>query len=647
MTDQRTKHSGGEDTGSARDRIALRQRLERFARLRSAQRALPASARDLAEAEENAFRAARIRDKLGELAALEGSTSEVTEALTLAQPEIDAELDTMSEELRSHADETDFVQLRATIPQAVELHRKEVIALLELLLEDRAGLVDRIPRIEYLITMLSTEMEEGQRTLKHDPATLTSMLGEFDVAPADGMEPGAIAIEFYQAASFEPHDLTPQRELRRLRERKIELGAACLTPDILRAIVTYNARLYNCIEASREASRAEDLDFEALFNPTELDAASVPTAEANVTGLEEDDEIWERIGRDPQTPSVFESDEIKRIREALRRRLNGIPIGSTASERVALALSANDLGSLEREALMADEPDEEQDVIARAIIVGSMVRDLGVVCTEFDDLGVREDYLTDSWIRELSESFGRIVTSKATSPEEYDVASQLSGIKTKHLFTPMAALNAAQKRTPVVAAPGADDAAEEMNKIGREAVLDAAGGLERIKNFYYTNDAETTAGLGSINKKRVFFTSLPLMFLLSTMAVNWITAEPPNVKTLRSQELSESSPYLASAYRSSRGHGGILIGRVDPGYLDLGPRERYEVARAMSDRIGSDGVREMMIYDARGRLRIHFVQGTLRMPREPKEPQKTSKRDSQGDEWNRVPGAARGQDTWF
>jgi hypothetical protein len=611
MADQSNQCERVGKTKCARDRVAVRSRVERFARVRSAARALPASAQDLAAADENSNNAANLRTKLSQLVALEGTQEQISEALAEAQPEVDAELDAMAHELRTRVEQIDFAQLRATIPQFAELHRKEVVALLEVLLEEPDAIESLIPRIEYLITMLSTETQDGQRAVKHDPSALSPFLASFEGKMHSSRDSGAVAIEFYEAATFGSDDPKPKFDIRRTRKRKAELGVDCLVPEILRAIVTYNARLYNYIEASRDASCAEDLTIESLFaSPGEADGEAVDTA---ARSLDEDDEIWARIGRDPEVRSVMKSDEIKRIQEAMARRLSGIPIGSSSSERVALALDVNELGAFERSALVAANPGDEQDVIARTVILGLMNRDLGSIRSEATDMGIRDFELTNAWVRELSERFGRLVSAKALSPDDYDLARELAAIKAKHLFTPVAVLNAGKKRTVLAEAPGEDDAAQEMRKVGREAAHAASNGIRQIANFYTEQSSEPNGGR-TLKKRRIAITSAPLMFLLSMMSWNWITAEPLDAETLSPNSLSRASAHLASAYRSGSGDGGMLIGQLDPDYLELKPLQQYEAAKTMAARLGGDGVREGMIYDSRHKLRIHFAQGKLRLP---------------------------------
>ncbi|MBJ22666.1 MAG: hypothetical protein GY910_12730 [bacterium] len=75
----------------------------------------------------------------------------------------------MEEELLKQFDALDFVALRAGIPRSVATHRHEGVALLVTLLGARAALLGRLPRVEYLITMLSTEEADHRRNIVTTP----------------------------------------------------------------------------------------------------------------------------------------------------------------------------------------------------------------------------------------------------------------------------------------------------------------------------------------------------------------------------------------------------------------------------------------------------------------------------------------------
>jgi hypothetical protein len=83
---------------------------------------------------------------------------------------------------------------------------------------------------------------------------------------------------------------------------------------------------------------------------------------------------------------------------------------------------------------------------------------------------------------------------------------------------------------------------------------------------------------------------------------------------LGSHELASASPYMQSAYRDRKGTGRRVVGTIDPRWTALEPEERVEVARAMAQRLRLRAVQELMVYDDRRLLQIHYAGGELRIP---------------------------------
>jgi hypothetical protein len=107
---------------------------------------------------------------------------------------------------------------------------------------------------------------------------------------------------------------------------------------------------------------------------------------------------------------------------------------------------------------------------------------------------------------------------------------------------------------------------------------------------------------------------MALVIMLVLTAANWMGTPKTTVGIVAADELSAISRFIASAYRSEKGHGGLFIGRVRPAFLVLGDERRLEEARRLSTRLEEVGVREAMLYDSWGRLHVHYADGTLRRP---------------------------------
>lgn len=591
-----------------RDHLAARSLTERFTRLRSAHRALPSAAADLQERSDREARAESLRAELKQFI----ETEEVSELeIAAARQPLDARLDEMERELLARFDLIEFVSLRATIPRSVESHRREVVALLESLLVARDGLVARLSKVEYLITMLSTEEVEGRRNIKYDPVRLTPMLEAFSVEGLDPLEADAIAGELYQIASLDADSENPVRVLRSVRSRKESIGLGCLCPNVLRAVVTYNVRMFNHVESATDRSRVSDEMLDGLFGPETRLAEMEESAKASPSPADENLQL--AVLTPEVETSVFESRELSGVIDALRRRLRGMPIGSCTSERIALILDVGDLDPVESRALKADERDAQARLLAFTAVVGLLLRDMGAVESQLSELGVSTRALSGCWVRELNARLSEIVSQNLTS--DYALASKLSGIKAKHLLTPMSRAKAEERESSCD--PGrVDDAGIVENQESPHAIPFGSKRKRKAKPAETQSLASGFMQWASMAKERLAapVAGMALVIVLVLTAANWMGTPKTTVGIVAADELSAISRFIASAYRSEKGHGGLLIGRVKPAFLALGDERRLDEARRLSVRLEELGVREAMLYDSRGHLHVHYVDGALRRP---------------------------------
>jgi hypothetical protein len=593
-----------------------------FARLRSAERAMPTAAIQMAHAEAQESRASSLRETLSVLASKEAPPKVLAQELNARLGELDQKLDDLRRDLLERFDSIPFVALRASIPRSVESHRSEVAALLEVLLRDRNELLERLPRVEYLITMLSTEEDEGRRNIVHDPVTLTPALEDFSVESLEAVDADAIAMELYQAAELDSDSENFHETLRALRVRKQDIGLGCLTPVVLRAVVTYNARMFNSVESLAEASRASDLVLDEELSILEETIDSLGDLDADEFVQEEEakeevveEEIGQETAGESAPTSVFECEALDSITEAVRIRLQGGMVGRRGpGERIAVILDQGSLESLESEAILAESPTSQQEIVARTTIVGLMLRDLGPLQDPLEKLGITHDQLCDSWVRELNESFGQLLTEMLADPRAYEMTSRLSGIKTKHLLKPFKALNTAT-RGSVPDGFGSDEASTEMRKAARAAAgvpAAAPGGSRALRSADQT--AGFGVGLGGTRKKAIAAAAL-VTIAVGLVLSNVIGLMPSDVKTLSSGSLRDTSSYLQSAYRNEKGRGGLMIGRVDSLFAELSIEGKIEAAEEMVESFEIQGIREAMLYDARGMMQVHYAAGQLHRPR--------------------------------
>ena len=141
-----------ESPSLARSEVVARVR--RFAALRAAQRALTPSVRS-PESLPTAGPLRAIRDQLRALLeAVESPSGGATAFGEADLPGIDDALDGYARQLRMVADGVSMPQFRASLPEAAQAQRGEVLALLDLLIEDDEPLDARLRLVDYLVTLL-------------------------------------------------------------------------------------------------------------------------------------------------------------------------------------------------------------------------------------------------------------------------------------------------------------------------------------------------------------------------------------------------------------------------------------------------------------------------------------------------------------
>jgi hypothetical protein len=611
--------------------------MARFAELRSASRALPAVGSDVSGAAGREERASKLREGLAELGKREASSDDLVQVLDRATAEIGVQLDVLERDLLDRFDGLDFVSLRASVPQSVESHSHEVLALLEVLLARRDELLARLPRVEYLITMLSTVEVDGRRNIVRDPAALTPTLENFTVASLDSQQAEAFAMELYQAATLDSDSENFHPTLRALREQKQSVGLGCLCPNVLRAVVTYNARMFNSVEALSALSRASDAVVDEAFAISAdhaVDQLDSLDSDGVAVDLEEPEQGTPDEETDQGSVSVFDSTALGCVIEALRRRLDGEQVGTDSPERVALVLDQSLLDPLEITAIRAMSPDAEQNVLARTAVVGLMLRDFGSIASESLPLGIAFDQLSDAWVRELSQAFARLISEKLADPRAYELTSKLSSIKSKHLLKPFNALKAGNReassnlsgiderkpqtnRSPQAATGGASPKERRRESQAGRRQGDAPGTRSGGAGGRRRADAATQGFSFTLGESRLKLTAAAALVItaLGLVVSNMIGVSPDSIEILGPRSLSQTSPYLQSAYRNEEGRGGLLVGRVEVQFEALLLEEKIKAAEEMVLNFESQGIREAMLYDSRGMMQVHYAGGRLHRPR--------------------------------
>lgn len=602
----------------AGDRVVLKSRFKRFADLRSAQRVLAVIApRDHEEIQE---RTGALRQALTQIARLEGSDEEISQAIRDSLPALDEQLEVLAGDLGRLVEQVSFPQLRSTIPQLAGTHRHDVIAVLNLLLENRATLAKNLFRVEYLITLLASEQNGTRRRIVHDPPQISPMLARLCEELENERPPEATGAElmFFQAAALDAALDTDSgariNELRHMRQSKQELGIFCLVPGVLRALVTYNTRIFNKMQGELEESRDADIEFELLF----LDQDFADEDES----LEDSDKDWvsefeEGIGR-ASTLSVFESKGVGRIAEALRRRLAGVPIGSCASENIALSIELFDLEPIERAALMDASSHAEGKLIACTLIVGALNQDYPAYRQVLQELEIEEQDVRGTWVSELDGLLQAAIAKRIVSPDQYEDATFLSNLKSKCLYSALSLLaqKSRDERGPLRARGDEQHATLEMQEAAQAAAAESSTGSVRV----HSSDSESQVHDERVAKAkqsvlRRAATAVGAVTILATLASNLIVREPTDVAILRPIVLAQISEYLTTGYRDKAGRGTQFIGRIDQDWVKLAAAEKRRTAAEMIERLKGEGVTQVLVYDDRLRLQVHFAGNKIRLPK--------------------------------
>jgi len=591
-------------TDSARG-DGLRSRLEVFARLRSAHRALPAAAMLIDAWDAREDEAHELRVALEHLSEAEGTSEPAEDAFE----DIDRRLVAMEVALLDHFDGLGFASLRAAIPRAIASHRHEVISLLEVALDDQQGLARRLPEVEYLITMLSTEELDGQRSIVRDPVSLTQRLSTFEVEGLSAEAAEAVAIDLYQVASLDTDGDDPSQVLMETRARKEAIGIGCLHPTILRAVVTYNARMFNWVESAATAARESDAFLQDLLpGSAEREENIWVESSSDLESLEE------RL-REPS--SVFDGGALDAVMESLRQRLLGGEAGGDAAGRLALVIDLSRLDAIEREALLSEARSDQERLLALTAVVGLLIRDLGAVQSGLEELGLSEPDLKVAWASELNDRLARRIADLVASGEDYELATILSGLKTKHLLVPMSEIRAKRRGQGTYDVIGEDDAAAEMRRVSQEALEDTESKRFLRRGYAGYSDRRGEWGFWPKEGKRLAYTTaaMPLVLLLGLLTANSVVSERTTVGTLEYDDLADVSVFIASAYRSDQGNGKLLVGQVHPGFLRLSLDGKIEQAEEMRTRLTDLGIEQAMVYDRTGLLHVHIANDFIRRPR--------------------------------
>ncbi len=550
--------TGGE-SASPGDSV-LSEHAERLQALRSAWGVLAASR--LSDANQDIAEVGRaLGEGLAKLRDEEPSTQAPAAVALLG-----TRLDALERDMREVALAVPVAQLRSTLPPRVGVDRRGVLDLLDLVLgaEIDSDIQARLPMLDYLITLLCSGGNPDAEL--QDPVTLTPRLHRLCERAAADTDQGRLEIQdqFYAAANMHPAEVREEVGLRTLRQLKMELGPAFFVPDVLRAIVSYNATLLKHIGEEVLSS---------------LDWGIAPSEEAP-----------------HEEASVFEHTALPKLVDALRRRTAGEPPTHEPIDRVAWCLDLADLSDPERDALLAESTDPLEQLKGRTILVSLLCRSAEVLAPDLPALGIATEELSIAWVQELDEAFQQQANQRIAS-DDYAGACAITDLKSRFLLSAKAEMRKAGVRPAAKpSAPARDDSSRETRMEAKQLAGEA---LESERT------EQAKGGLRDLPWARIV--GIAAMGALAAVALVQVNAVLFDKTRVTREELAKVSPFLTKGRRSGEGSGTAFAGTLHEVWYELEAVEKDLIADELVHTLRQKGVSEIMIYDDEHRLRIQAL----------------------------------------
>jgi hypothetical protein len=244
-----------EDSSSEKDVVA---RINRYSQLRSVERAVRPSVRrriSLAGAGRRQDLLHRLQQLLEQVRVAHGSDrGQAGERAEMAS--LDAELDDLARELANTVRRMPLAHFRATLPVVVAAHRNDAVALLDFWLETLDWKADPLYLVEYLITLLATEVVDGHTSLVCDPASVSAGVERACERQAAEGDEGRVREAASLLRRTSMHVLAEddlEDTIVAMRAVKANARGCFFDRDLLRSIVQYNTTVKNRFAALESA----------------------------------------------------------------------------------------------------------------------------------------------------------------------------------------------------------------------------------------------------------------------------------------------------------------------------------------------------------------------------------------------------------
>jgi len=584
-------------------RAAVHERVEYFAMLRNAQRTLAPSLRDA----DQLFPPDQVRDMLERLRAVaqgpagEAETSAEGEEPTFrperaaALDEVDGILQEIGSRMVEALDAVSLAQLRATLPTTAKTYPEEVLALLNLCASRAAGNDQRLRVAEYILTLLSSEMSGGVRSLVRDPEKISPVVMALGAAQREKLnprlDPEDVAVQFRAAAAQLQEDEEIQATLEKVRELKIDLGEGIFLPEVLHDAVAYNIAVWNRQEELLDQERTSDRIAEAdLLFTTEIDLEEEDLVEKDDAPSEDPEPTFEETMR-------THAEGIALVKAAIACRIREEEAAPGLPGMLTLELDPDTLGEPERAAYLDDSADPASELMRTILATAVVLEQLPEGAERLSEINLSQSVLQGAWIRQLSEEVQQTMRMLVAS-SRYDDARALSAVKHKYLYSSLTEL--------------IRERAQEagMGKVSTYGAIE--GGREAIEQA--SSPIITRERVVRELKRPANYIGLLVVILAASLLMRVTLVRPRPVHILTEQELAQISPFIASGYRGKSGASSLLIGTVKHDWDNLSVKTQRTKGAELTKELGLAGVNEVMLFDNSRKLRFHSIHGKIRYP---------------------------------
>ncbi len=500
---------------------------------------------------------------------------------------IDSAHASMESEMCGFAGEVSKQALHCTLPDLAQNDRQCVVDFLELMLameeDGRDRNATRASTTGFVISLLCMDRHPGSETL--DPISLSPRLFYLCERAAETADPRVNQIATALLVGRDQLDLAASEEEHPdlVHQYRHEIGEHFFVPELLRAFVAYRGT---------ELMRAFPYHASSSASTAHEDAA--PVSDVFV--------------------SPFETKVIPALASALRRRLAGEAPRLSAVDRVAWCVDLDFPSDTERRALTSPTVGTRKDIPGTTILVGLLCRSAEIIADELEPIGISFERLTEDWVKELNNAMKK--QSDQLLVEDYKRACALSELRTKYLLTALSDASREQRvREPQKPKPsssseeGGREFREEAHDLASEAVSTPDEAVES------TADAQQGHGLARLWQgfPREMRTRLTVAAAAFTLFVGllahtlWPSGE---MQRIDSVWLTSVTPHLVAGSRNGAGTGVAFVGEVGAAWRVLAATQQEAVALTIVESLQNAGLRNVMIYDDLGELRIQALGDT-------------------------------------